>query len=68
MELGLADFRVWHQTDFAQQSLHVCYWGNSGRHLLAASIDARFRDAKAMAQTLRDALNGKSFPSRTPKA
>ena len=22
----------------AQQSLHVCYWGNSGRHLLAASI------------------------------
>jgi hypothetical protein len=22
----------------AQQSLHVCYWGNSGRHLLSASI------------------------------
>jgi hypothetical protein len=22
----------------AQQSLYVCYWGNSGRHLLVASI------------------------------
>jgi hypothetical protein len=27
-----------HQTDLAEQSLHVCYWGNSGRHLHAASI------------------------------
>src|SRR3984957_4086612 len=31
-------FRFWYRTDMAQQSPHVCYWGKSGRHLLAVSI------------------------------
>ena len=33
-----ADFSCWHLSDMAQQSLHVCYRGNSGKHRLAASI------------------------------
>jgi hypothetical protein len=49
----------------ARPSLHVCYWGNSGRHLLAANIspfDPQLIFSLAERQTGRDDLR---FPGKT---
>jgi hypothetical protein len=69
--LASFDFRLLqqyrHRTDLAQASLHVCYWGYSGRNLLAASISPfdpkrTFAYPIAVANVLRSAIRRIAVP------